>query len=156
MAERWFEDYVTGDVHQLGTFSVTEDDIVAFARRYDPQPMHVDPEAAKATHFGGLIASGWHTGGLMMRLYATRYLSPASSLGSPGLDELRWPRPVRPGDNLTVRVTVEAARPSASRPGCGVVHSLIEVLNQAGEIVMSARAVNLIARRGAGGAAAAT
>ncbi len=147
MSERWLEDYVPGAVHELGTVAVDEAEIVDFARRFDPQPFHTDPEAAARTPFGGIIASGWHTAALMMRLYAVNYLSPASSLASPGLDELRWLRPVRPGDRLSVRVTVEDARPSTSKPDRGVVRSLIEVFNQRGEPVLTMRAVNMVARR---------
>lgn len=146
-AKRYFEDYLPGAVHEFGRVAVSEADIVAFAQRFDPQPFHVDPEAARASHFGGVIASGWHTGGLMMRMFAEHYLAPVSSLGSPGVDELRWPRPVRPGDVLSLRVTVLDTRRSASRPDRGIVRSLIEVLNQQGEVVMSMRAVNLIACR---------
>jgi len=147
MAERWFEDYVPGAVHELGTATVSENEVLEFARRFDPQPIHTDPQIASRGPFGGIIASGWHTGSLMMRLYALNYLSPASSLASPGLDELRWLQPVRPGDTLSVRVTVEEARASTSKPDRGVVRSLIEVLNQRNEPVMTTRAVNMIARR---------
>lgn len=146
-APRWFEDYVHGAVHELGTVTVDEAEVLEFARRYDPQPIHTDPELAARGPFGGVIASGWHTCGLMMRLYAVNYLSPASSLASPGMEELRWPRPVRPGDTLSVRVTVQDARASTSKPDRGVVHSLVEVLNQHGELVLMMRAVNMIARR---------
>ena len=96
--DRYFEDYMAGSVHKLGSLVVEEAEIIEFARRYDPQPFHTDPEAAKDTIYGGLIASGWHTGSLMMSLAAGRYLSAVSSLGSPGIDELRWLKPVRPGD----------------------------------------------------------
>jgi acyl dehydratase len=109
--------------------------------------MHTDPVAAERSPIGGLIASGWHTAGLMMSLYAVHYLSSASSVASPGMEELRWPTPVRPGDTLTVRVTVERTRPSASRPDRGLVHSLIEVFNQRGDTAMAMRAVNVILRR---------
>src|SRR5262245_26890918 len=111
-ADRYFEDYAPGDVMTAGPIAVEADEIVQFASRYDPQPMHTDPEAAARGHFGGLIASGWHTGGLMIRLFALHFLSPASSVASPGVDEVRWFRPVRPGDELTLRVTVLAATPS--------------------------------------------
>lgn len=146
-SERWFEDYHPGAVHELGTLQVDADEVLEFARRYDPQPIHTDPALAARGPFGGIIASGWHTGSLMMRLYALNYLSSASSLASPGMDELRWLRPVRPGDTLSVRVTVQDARASTSKPDRGVVHSLIEVFNQHGEPVMTMRAVNMIARR---------
>lgn len=151
MTERWLEDYVPGAVHELGTIAVNLDEVLEFARRFDPQPIHTDPEFAAQGPFGGLIASGWHTGSLMMRLVALHYLSPASSLSSPGLDEVRWLRPVRPGDTLTVRVHIEEARVSTSKPDRGVVRSLIETLDQRGERVMTMRAVNMIARRPAGG-----
>lgn len=141
---RHFEDYPAGAVFELGEIAVEADELAAFAQRFDPQPFHVDAEAAAHSPYGGIIASGWHTGSLMMRLLATRFLSPASSLGSPGLDELRWPAPVRPGDRLSVRVTIVSARRSASRPDRGVVHSLIETRNQDGVLVMSVKAVNLI------------
>ena len=141
---RWFEDYVPGAVHELGTITVDGDEMRRFATQFDPQSYHVDPEAAAQTHFGGLIASGWHTGSMMMRLLALNYLPPESSLGSPGIETLRWPRPVRPGDVLTVRVTVQGARRSQSRPDRGIVQSLIEVSNQNGEVVMTANPANLV------------
>lgn len=145
--ERWFEDYVPGSVHELGRLRVDADEVIAFGRRYDPQPMHTDPVLAASSPFGGLIASGWHTAGMMMSLYAVKYLSPVSSVASPGMEHLSWPNPARPGDTLAVRVTVEKARASASKPDRGVVHSLIEVFNQRDETVMSMRAVNVILRR---------
>jgi acyl dehydratase len=143
-SDRWFEDYPKDAVFELGSIAVDEAEVIAFAARYDPQPFHVDPQAAKDSFFGGLIASGWHTGSLMMRLLALRYLSPASSLGSPGIDDLRWLRPVRPGDVLSVRATVIDANRSRSKPDRGVVHTAIEVRNQDEEPVMTMRAVNLV------------
>ena len=145
--DRYFEDYVEGDVHRFGNVSVEANEIVAFAKRYDPQIFHTDPEAAKKTQFGGLIASGWHTCGLMMRLFAEHYLTHNASLASPGLDELRWLKPVRPGDRLSVQVTVLKAAPSRSKPDRGAVTSFIEVFNQADEAVMTMKVVNIIARR---------
>jgi acyl dehydratase len=147
MTERYFEDYEPGAGFTAGAIAVSEAEIIDFARRYDPQPMHTDPEAAASGRFGGLIASGWHTASLMMRLFATNFLSPQSSVASPGIDELRWLRPVRPGDILSLRMTVLDARPSRSRPGEGVVRSLVEVLNQRGEVVMSLKPISLIACR---------
>jgi len=141
---RYFEDYRAGDIHQFGAVEVTEAEIIAFAEKYDPQFIHTDPEAASAGMYGGLIASGWMTGSLMMRLYADHYLSRIASLGSPGVDELRWIKPVRPGDTLSVRVTIEETKRSQSKPDRGIVRSFIEVLNQRGEIVMSMRAVNFL------------
>jgi acyl dehydratase len=141
---RYFEDYPPGAVFEGGTITVNESDIVDFARRYDPQTMHTDPAAAAHGFFGGLIASGWHTAALMMRLFAAHFLSPASSLASPGIDELRWLRPVRPGDVLSLRVTVTEARRSRSKPDQGVVRSFVEVLNQNGAAVMSLKPISLI------------
>ncbi len=141
---RYFEDYPPGAVFEGGAITVNESDIVEFARRYDPQTMHTNPAAAAHGFFGGLIASGWHTAALMMRLFAAHFLSPASSLASPGIDELRWLRPVRPGDVLSLRVTVTEARRSRSKPDQGVVRSVVEVLNQKGEAVMSLKPISLI------------
>ena len=139
---RYFEDYVAGAVHEFGAIAVEEAEIIAFATRYDPQIFHTDPEAAKKTIYGGLIASGWLTSGLMMRLYSDHYLSRVASLGSPGVDELRWLKPVRPGDTLSLRVTILETNRSRSKPDRGIVRSFIEVLNQNDEIVMSMKAVN--------------
>ena len=144
MSERYFEDYPPGAVFEGGTVEVSEAEILEFARRYDPQTMHTDPAAAAHGFFGGLIASGWHTAALMIRLFAAHFLSPASSLASPGIDELRWLKPVRPGDVLSLRVTVTEARRSRSKPDQGVVRSLVEVLNQEGEVVMSLKPISLI------------
>ena len=145
--DRYFEDYVEGEVYRFGSIAVEEDEVVAFAQRFDPQSFHTDPEAAKRSPFGGLIASGWHTAGLMMRLFVDHYLTHVASLASPGLDELRWLKPVRPGDTLSIRVTVLKAVPSKSKPDRGAVTSGIEVLNQVGETVMTLKAVNFIGRR---------
>ena len=150
VTDRYFEDYVEGEVYRFGSIAVEADEVVAFARRFDPQSFHTDPEAAKRSPFGGLIASGWHTAGLMMRLFADHYLTHVASLASPGLDELRWLKPVRPGDTLSIRVTVLKATPSKSKPDRGAVTSGIEVLNQAGETVMTLKAVNFIGRRPSG------
>jgi acyl dehydratase len=141
---RYFEDYPVGAVFIGGPVEVSEEDILDFARRYDPQPMHIDKEAAEVGPFGGLIASGWHTGSLMMQMLARHFVPTPGNLPSPGLDELRWVRPVRAGDKLSLRVTVESARRSRSKPDQGVVTSLVEVLNQNGEVVMSLKPVSLI------------
>lgn len=145
--DRYFEDYIEGDVYRFGSVAVEADEIVAFAKSYDPQSIHTDPEAARRGPFGGLIASGWQTCGLMMRLYAEHYLTHNASLASPGLDELRWLKPARPGDRLSVQVTVLKAAASKSKPDRGAVTSFIEVFNQADEPVMTLRVVNIIARR---------
>jgi acyl dehydratase len=147
ISDRYFEDYVEGDVHRFGTIAVEADEMIAFAKRFDPQTMHTDSEAAKHTPFGGLIASGWHTAGLVMRLYVENYLTHVASLASPGLDELRWLKPVRPGDTLSVRVTVLNTAPSKSKPDRGAVTSFVEAINQAGDIVMTFKVVNIIAKR---------
>ncbi|MEZ5786131.1 MAG: MaoC family dehydratase [Xanthobacteraceae bacterium] len=145
--ERYFEDYVPGLEQVYGTIRVTEADILDYAHRWDPQDMHIDREKAACGPFGGLIASGWHTAAMLMRLYADNYLSKCASLASPGLDELRWRKPVRPGDALSIRVRVLAAERSRSKPDRGLVRTGIEVFNQNGEVVMSLQAMNLIACR---------
>jgi acyl dehydratase len=130
VTDRWFEDYQVGTTESFGPVTVTEEEILDFARRYDPQPFHTDPTAAKDGPFGGLIASGWHTASLMMRLLVDNYLSPASSLGSPGIDQLRWPNPVRPGDDLTMHIEVLEARASQTRPDRGIVRTSTTLTNQ--------------------------
>src|SRR5580658_8101359 len=151
LTERYFEDYVPGATAEFGSVKVEEAEIVEFAKRYDPQEFHIDPKAAVHGPFGGLIASGWHTGALMMRMLVDNYLSKASSLGSPGIDELRWLRPVRPCDTLRLRATVLETKRSQSKPDRGVVWTLTEVLNQNGEVVMSVKAMTLIRCREAAG-----
>jgi acyl dehydratase len=146
---RCLEDYVIGSVSEFGSIAVEEAEIIEFARRFDPQVFHTDPEAAKKTIYGGLIASGWHTASMMMRLIVDHYLPTARSLGSPGIDNLRWIRPVRPGDELSVRVTVLEANRSRSKPDRGVVRSFVEVLNQNHEVVLTVNAVNLLLCRDA-------
>ncbi|MBI4962207.1 MAG: MaoC family dehydratase [Desulfomonile tiedjei] len=147
IGDRYFEDYAPGSVHELGGITIEEAEILSFGRRFDPQPFHTDPEAAKRSSFGGLIASGWHTASLMMRLFVEYYLSQVASLGSPGVDELRWLKPVYPGDRLSARVTVTEATRSRSKPDRGIVRSYIEVLNQRNDIVMTMKALNIIGCR---------
>ncbi len=147
--ERYFEDYIPGAIFEYGKIRVDEAEIIEFARRFDPQDMHVDPEAARRGRFGGLVASGWHTAAMMMRLVVENFLPKEASLASPGIDELRWLRPVRPGDALRLRVTVLEATRSRSRADRGVVRTLMEVLNQDGEVVMSLKPMNIIASRSA-------
>ena len=147
----YFEDFEEGQVFELGEKTLTRDEIVAFAREFDPQPFHVDEEAAKDSAFGGLIASGWHTAAIFMRLYVDAVLRRAESMGSPGVEELRWLKPVRPGDTLSARLTVLDAVPSASRPGRGTVYLISEVFNSRGEKVMSMKARGLFARRDGSG-----
>jgi acyl dehydratase len=146
--QRFFEDYSPGAVYEFGSIPVEEAEIVSFARRFDPQPFHTDPEAAAKSMYGGLIASGWHTASLMMRLFVDHYLSHVASLGSPGVDELRWLHPVRPGDTLSIRVTVSETRRSHSKPDRGILHSFCESLNQHGQVVMTMKAIKLLACRG--------
>lgn len=148
--QRYFEDYHIGSVFEFGSIVVDEAEIVEFARRYDPQVFHMDPEGANKSIYGGLIASGWHTSGLMMRLFVEHFLPAGASLGSPGVDELRWLRPVRPGNRLSVRVTVSEAKRSRSKPDRGVVTSFIEVINEDHEIVMTMKAVNFMLCRESG------
>jgi len=148
-AERYFEDYRVGAIEVFGDTTGTEDDVVEFAQRYDPQDMHIDPAAAAHGPFGGLIASGWHTAAMVMRLFVEHYLSKVATLPSPGIDELRWARPVRPGDRLRVRVTVLEANRSRSKRDRGMVRSLVEVLNQNGDVVMSFKPMNLLRCRSA-------
>lgn len=142
--QRYFEDYVPGDVHEFGSVEVDESEIISFARRFDPQPFHTDPQAAQHTALGGIIASGWHTGSLMMRMQSDYYLSTVASLPSPGIDELRWHHPVRPGDRLSMRVAINETRRSRSKPDRGVVLALIEVLNQDREVVMSMKSIYML------------
>ncbi|HEY7320601.1 MAG TPA: MaoC family dehydratase [Candidatus Binatia bacterium] len=145
--DRYFEDYVTGAVHEFGSIAVEEKEVLDFGRRFVPLTYHTDPEIAKQSIYGGLIASGWHTAALMMRLYTDNYLSRVANLGSPGCDELKWDRPVFPGDDLAIRVTVLETRRSASKPDRGILRSFVEVLNQKREVVMSVKMVNFVRSR---------
>jgi acyl dehydratase len=144
---RYFEDFSSGETVELGSYEFTVDDIIDFARHWDPQPMHTDLEAARQSPYGGLIASGWHTTGAYMRLLVTSTFGNAASLGSPGIDKLRWLKPVRPGDVLSARITILETRASESRPDRGIVRSRGEMLNQNGEVVMELEAVNFFGRR---------
>ena len=141
--DRYFEDYITGSMHEYGSILVEQEEVISFAERFDPQVFHTDPEGAKKTIFEGLIASGWHTCGLMMRLFADHFLPKGASLGSPGVDELRWNKPVRPGDELSIRVTILETKRSRSKPDRGIVHSLVEVINQDRDVVMNMKAMTL-------------
>jgi acyl dehydratase len=145
--DRYFEDYRPGISCTCGNTVVTEEAILRFAREFDPQTMHIDVAAAQAGPFHGLIASGWHTGAMVMRITVEHFLNSAASLASPGVTELRWLKPVRPGDTLRVRFTILDARPSQSKPDRGLVRTNIEALNQTGEVVMSMTALNMIRRR---------
>ena len=142
--KRYFEDYHFGSVHEVGSFTIKEKEIIAYAKRFDPQIFHTDPEAAKKTSFGGLVASGWHTVGLVMRLLVENYFSKVANLSSPGVDELRWTKPVRPRDELSVRATIQMARRSQSKPDRGVLRTLIEVMNQRHEMVMTMKITSIM------------
>jgi acyl dehydratase len=146
LSERTFDDYVPGLVETHGPLEVTESEVVAFASSFDPHDMHVDPEAARRGEFGGLIASGWHTTAMMMRLMVGGFLNQRASVASPGVDELRWLLPVRPGDSLRARFTVLSARVSRSKPDRGLVRTRIELLNQHDDVVMSQVMMNLVLR----------
>ena len=147
MPDLHFEDIQPGQVYELGTRTVTEDELIAFARDFDPQPFHVDPEAAKESVFGGLVASGWHTGAIWMRMYVDTMLG-AAARGSPGIEELRWLAPVRPGDTLTGRLTVLEATPSATKPDRGTIRIRGEMVNQDGVTVMAMTSRGHFGRRG--------
>jgi len=144
---RYFEDFAPGDVIELGSRTLTKDSIVAFAREFDPQPFHTDEAAAQRSIYGGLLASGWHTGSLAMRILYDGLLKDTMSLGSPGIDELRWLKPVRPGDTLSLRMTILEAVPSRTKPDRGLVRSLMEMRNQHGEVVLTIRGLSLLGRR---------
>ncbi len=137
MPRRYLEDYPVGASAELGPVHVTEGEIIAFARRYDPQPFHTDPERAKEWPYGGLIASGWHTCAMMMRAFIDEFVDPETSLGSPGLGPIRWKLPVRPGDALRVTARVCDNRSSQSKPDRGTLTFEVDVRNQHGESVMT-------------------
>jgi acyl dehydratase len=146
--KKWyFEDFKVGDTVQVGSRTIGEEEIVSFARQYDPQPFHVDPEAATKSIYGGLIASGWQTVLLMMRSMVDNFLNDSSSQGSPGVDEVRWLRPVRPGDTLTFFTTVLTVKPSNSKPDRGIVQSQWSAENQDGEVVATMKGMNIFLRR---------
>jgi len=147
MAFHAFEDFHPGDTVELGSRAVTEADIIAFATQFDPQTFHVDPEAARSSSFGGLVASGWHSCGIFMRLLVDSLLKESSALASPGVDEIRWLRPVRPGDVLKGKVTVIDATPSRSKPDRGLVRHACELSNQRGEVVMTMRTLAFFGRK---------
>jgi acyl dehydratase len=151
MSKEWyFEDFHPGQVIDLGRRSVTEQEIVDFARQFDPQPFHVDRDAAAASIYGGVIASGWHTCSMMMRLVVDGLMASASSMGSPGLDNVRWLQPVRAGDTLAVRYETTKVKASASRPDRGVVWSKWVATNQCGEEVCIIEGMGMFGRRTGG------
>ena len=145
--EWFFEDYQEDTFIEIGPVYVEKNELIEFALRYDPQPMHIDSESAKKGPYKGLIASGWQTCALVMRELVKNYFSPSSSLGSPGIDELQWLKPVRPEDRLTVRATIMETKLSLSKPDRGLVRTLVEALNQHQEKVVSFIALNFMLRR---------
>ena len=143
----YWEDFTPGEVVEIGRHTFTEEEIIAFAVQFDPQPFHTDPQAARGTFYGGLIASGWHTCAVGMRLMVQSYIGRAASAGSPGVENIRWLGPVRPGDTIAYRRVIVETRPSGSRPGIGLVRSRSEAINQHGETVMTMEGWGLFRRR---------
>jgi len=146
-APRYWDDYEVGQKFPLGSTSFTADEIVDFGRHYDPQSFHVDADAARQSMFGGLIASGWHVTAKLMRLFVDNYVDQRTALGSPGVDEVRWLKPVRPGDTLTAWVECASKVPSRSRPEMGIIHEQWQATNQKGELVMTLKGTNMVRRR---------
>ena len=144
---RYLEDFQVGQVEETGSYVVSREEILDFARKSDPQPFHLDDAAGAATHFGGLVASGWHTAAVGHRLLVDGLLRDTASLGSPGVDELRWLKPVRPGDTLRLRAECLEVKPSRSRPDMGAVRWRFELRNQDGEAVLSQIGIGLLQRR---------
>ncbi len=136
-AERYFEDYWEGEIVEFGQYSMSEAEIIAFASQYDPQVFHLDKEAAKISSFGTLVASGWHTVGVTMRLLVLHFISPLSSMGSPGVDQIRWHKPVKPGDVLSLRLHITKTKRSSSKPDRGIVWFQTTTLNQQAEALMT-------------------
>ena len=144
---RYAEDFPVGVRRELGSTSLVEDEVIRFAREFDPQPFHVDKAAAEQGFYGGIIASGWHTCSLTMRIMVDNYLADAAALGSPGIDELRWLKPVRPGDRLTVYSTVREVKNSTSKPDRAVLTTVTEVENQRGDVVLTMLGKTMMLRR---------
>ena len=143
----YWEDFAAGSMREFGGITLSEEDILRFAREFDPQPFHVDPEAARHSVFGGLIASGWHTCSLAMRMMCDAYLLDSASAGSPGVEDIKWLKPVRPGDTLRVSFTVLEARPLESRPNIGLIRAQWYMYNQNGECVMQMLGGGMFSRR---------
>jgi acyl dehydratase len=147
MAKRFFEDFTPGMVIEHGPRLVTREEIVAFAAEFDPQPMHLDEEAARASILGGLAASGWHTCCLLMRMACDSFVLDSSSMGAPGIDEVKWLKPLRPGTQITLRVTVLDASVSRSRPAMGFVKTRMDVLDDDHAEIMVLTASMIMGRR---------
>lgn len=143
----YFEDFEVGATIETGSKTVTEEEIIAFAKQFDPQPFHVDKAAAEQSMYGGIIASGWHTCGIVMRLTVDGFLNQAASLGSPGMDEIRWLKPVRGGDTISASATTLESRPSSSKPDRGVITTLWQAKNQHGEVVATLKGRAMMLRR---------
>ena len=149
----YFEDFLPGQVAVYGPVTITAQDIIAFASEYDPQPMHTDEEAARGLMLGGLAASGWHTCCLFMRLICDSFLLNSGSLGAPGIEEVKFRKPIHPGDQLTLQMTVGEVRVSASRPQLGLIDLSYAMHNQTGACVMTLRNVQMMRRRPEAGTA---
>jgi acyl dehydratase len=147
MAKRYFEDFTPGMMIEHGPRRVTREEIVAFAAEFDPQPMHLDEEAARNSILGGLAASGWHTCCLLMRMACDGFVLDSSSMGAPGVDEVKWLKPLRPGTHITLRTTVLETRTSKNRPEMGLVKALMEVLDDEGGQIMMLTTSMLMGRR---------
>jgi acyl dehydratase len=145
---KYFEDYPVGAVLKFPSFAITENEIIEFAKRFDAQPFHVDPVAAKQSHFGGIIASGFHSCALAMSSLVSNGFFSTAGMGSPGLDEIRWQQPVRPGQQLHVKTTILEAKRSKSKPDRGVIRHRVELLNDQSETVMSYIAMSMFPTRG--------
>ena len=144
---KYFEDVEIGETTRFGRYEVTREEIVDYARQFDPQPFHLDEEAARASMFGGLIASGWHTGAMFIRMVCDGMVPEAATAGSMGFDDLKWLKPVRPGDVLSVESVVRGKSESRSRPDRGTVKIESRVSNQRGEVVMSLVSLVIYLRR---------
>jgi len=147
MKTRYFEDFEVGEIIEIGSKRVTQAEIITFAEAFDPQPFHISEEEAKDSIFGGLIASGWHTCAIFMRLYVDNFLTKTISLGSPGVDHVRWLKPVFPNDTISGRITILETKPSPNRPDVGIIKIESEMLNQSGEVVMRLEGTGLFGKR---------
>lgn len=144
---RYLDDFQVGQTLQCGSHTFNQEEIIRFAREFDPQPFHIDPQAATETQYGGIIASGWHTVSMVMRLLVDGYISESSSMGSPGVDQIRWLKPVYPGDTISARSTINLVTRSRSKPDRGILKFLVEADNQHGETVMTMQGMGMYGRR---------
>ncbi|MGQ0529429.1 MAG: MaoC family dehydratase [Panacagrimonas sp.] len=147
MSTLYFEDFHAGQIIELGSYTISEEEIITFAQQFDPQPFHIDHAAASDSIFGGLVASGWHTCALLMKVLVSGLLLRSASLGSPGVDEVRWIKPVRPGDTLSMHMKIVETIPSTSKPDRGVLRSEYETFNQHGDVVMRMKTLGMFGRR---------